>query len=74
MSSHTYVADEARVYPTLGITAEKGESYELADGAPEDGRWDELEPVKPAPSPAPTPPAAPAPAPAPTAAPAPPVA
>lgn len=40
MSSHTYTADESRVYPTLGITAERGESYELEGDPPTDGRWD----------------------------------
>lgn len=49
MTSHTYMGSESVEYPSLGIFAEPGQSYELPDGvdAPEDGRWSVAAGVQP---------------------------
>lgn len=46
MPSFTYTGDEGRYYPTLGLTPEPGQAYEL-DGDPGDGRWTPVDTATP---------------------------
>lgn len=39
MTAYRYVGDDERYYPTLGLTAKPGETYDLTD-APHDGRFE----------------------------------
>lgn len=38
MPTFDYTGSDTRYYPSLGITAEPGQSVDL-DSAPDDGRW-----------------------------------
>lgn len=51
MPEYTYTGDEGRYYPTLALTPEPGQAYQL-DRNPADGRWTPPD-QEPAPAPEP---------------------